>query len=238
MRNSTHFPTPVTDLMIKRNHSRGHLKSLAHEIHASTSSLNNTGSVTVHSYLLDESENSTLLSLKLKQKIHKDSTISLVTFLPESPEDAGDRGMTSLSTISSASSLSSTSTARPGSDLGTPEDSSGARIVFELATPPTNNGAPGPEEALLNRSSVLFVAVSFILLMVISLAWLVFYYVQRFRYLHSKERVSVSCRVHSPFLFAHAACPKWLVYQDPSLVHFNFPSNIHTVIIYRKSQPN
>ncbi|KAL5108580.1 hypothetical protein TcWFU_002216 [Taenia crassiceps] len=46
------------------------------------------------------------------------------------------------------------------------------------------------EDAFLNRSSVLFVAVSFILLMFISLAWLVFYYVQRFRYLHSKERAS------------------------------------------------
>lgn len=46
------------------------------------------------------------------------------------------------------------------------------------------------EDALLNRSSVLFVAVSFILLMIISLGWLIFYYIQRFRYLHSKERAS------------------------------------------------
>uniref|UniRef100_A0A5K3FEQ6 RING-type domain-containing protein n=1 Tax=Mesocestoides corti TaxID=53468 RepID=A0A5K3FEQ6_MESCO len=53
-----------------------------------------------------------------------------------------------------------------------------------------NGGVMNVEDAFLNRSSVLFVAVSFILLMFISLAWLVFYYVQRFRYLHSKERAS------------------------------------------------
>ncbi|VDN38430.1 unnamed protein product [Dibothriocephalus latus] len=57
-----------------------------------------------------------------------------------------------------------------------------------------DNVGPGSssEDALLNRSSVLFVAVSFILLMIISLGWLIFYYIQRFRYLHSKERASVS----------------------------------------------
>uniref|UniRef100_A0A1I8I4Y7 RING-type domain-containing protein n=1 Tax=Macrostomum lignano TaxID=282301 RepID=A0A1I8I4Y7_9PLAT len=43
---------------------------------------------------------------------------------------------------------------------------------------------------LINKTSVLFVSVSFILLMIISLSWLVFYYVQRFRYLHAKERLS------------------------------------------------
>nr|CAD7605014.1 unnamed protein product [Timema genevievae] len=41
------------------------------------------------------------------------------------------------------------------------------------------------------RTSVLFVSISFIVLMVISLAWLVFYYVQRFRYIHAKDRLSV-----------------------------------------------
>lgn len=39
----------------------------------------------------------------------------------------------------------------------------------------------------INRTSVLFVSVSFILLMLVSLAWLVFYYVQRFRYVHAKD---------------------------------------------------
>ncbi|KAL9973545.1 hypothetical protein ACROYT_G020016 [Oculina patagonica] len=40
----------------------------------------------------------------------------------------------------------------------------------------------------VNPASVLFVSVSFIVLMVISLAWLVFYYVQRFRYVHARDK--------------------------------------------------
>lgn len=48
----------------------------------------------------------------------------------------------------------------------------------------------------INKTSVLFVAISFIVLMVISLAWLIFYYVQRFRYTHTKDRLVVwVCRV-------------------------------------------
>merc|ERR1712038_394061 len=39
------------------------------------------------------------------------------------------------------------------------------------------------------RTSVLFVSVSFIILMLISLAWLIFYYVQRFRYIHAKDKL-------------------------------------------------
>lgn len=42
----------------------------------------------------------------------------------------------------------------------------------------------------INKTSVLFVSISFIVLMIISLAWLVFYYVQRFRYIHAKDRLS------------------------------------------------
>ena len=42
------------------------------------------------------------------------------------------------------------------------------------------------------KTSVLFVLVSFILLMCISLAWLVFYYVQRFRYFYARDRKEVS----------------------------------------------
>jgi hypothetical protein len=41
--------------------------------------------------------------------------------------------------------------------------------------------------ANINRTSVLFVSISFIVLMIISLAWLIFYYVQRFRYIHAKD---------------------------------------------------
>ncbi len=49
----------------------------------------------------------------------------------------------------------------------------------------------------INKTSVLFVSISFIVLMIISLAWLVFYYIQRFRYAHAKERLSVSFILHS-----------------------------------------
>lgn len=58
---------------------------------------------------------------------------------------------------------------------------------------------PGPEfttntqaQNSISKTSVLFVSISFIVLMVISLAWLVFYYIQRFRYSHAKERLAVS----------------------------------------------
>ncbi|XP_069131150.1 RING finger protein 150-like [Argopecten irradians] len=43
----------------------------------------------------------------------------------------------------------------------------------------------------ISKTSVLFVSISFIVLMIISLAWLVFYYIQRFRYAHAKERLTV-----------------------------------------------
>lgn len=44
----------------------------------------------------------------------------------------------------------------------------------------------------VSRTSILFVLVSFILLMCISLAWLVFYYVQRFRHIYRNDRKEVS----------------------------------------------
>lgn len=43
----------------------------------------------------------------------------------------------------------------------------------------------------VNRTSVLFVSVSFLMLMVLSVSWLVFYYVQRFRYIHAKDIYAV-----------------------------------------------
>uniref|UniRef100_A0A1B6F3T8 RING-type domain-containing protein n=1 Tax=Cuerna arida TaxID=1464854 RepID=A0A1B6F3T8_9HEMI len=42
----------------------------------------------------------------------------------------------------------------------------------------------------INRTSVLFVSISFVVLLLISLSWLIFYYVQRFRYIHAKDRLS------------------------------------------------
>ena len=47
---------------------------------------------------------------------------------------------------------------------------------------------------VVRRTSVLFLSISFIVLMIIALAWLAFYYVQRFRYVHNKDRLSVSKR--------------------------------------------
>lgn len=44
------------------------------------------------------------------------------------------------------------------------------------------------------RTSVLFVSITFIVLMIISLTWLVFYYVQRFRYIRTKDKLTVSTR--------------------------------------------
>ena len=51
-----------------------------------------------------------------------------------------------------------------------------------------------PPLPVCRRTSVLFVSMSFILLLVISLAWLLFYYVQRFRYMHAKDRLAVGDR--------------------------------------------
>ncbi|CAO4368148.1 unnamed protein product [Caenorhabditis nigoni] len=67
--------------------------------------------------------------------------------------------------------------------------------VDSMSTGPTMNtsGETNAEstDALrsFSKTSVLFVSISFIILMVISLAWLVFYYVQRFRYAHAKDRL-------------------------------------------------
>ncbi|XP_049790763.1 RING finger protein 150 isoform X1 [Schistocerca nitens] len=47
-----------------------------------------------------------------------------------------------------------------------------------------------PAYKCVHLTSVLFVSISFVVLMIISLAWLVFYYVQRFRYIHAKDRLS------------------------------------------------
>uniref|UniRef100_H3ABF7 Ring finger protein 150 n=1 Tax=Latimeria chalumnae TaxID=7897 RepID=H3ABF7_LATCH len=43
----------------------------------------------------------------------------------------------------------------------------------------------------VSRTSVVFVSISFIVLMIISLAWLVFYYIQRFRYANARDRSQV-----------------------------------------------
>jgi hypothetical protein len=51
----------------------------------------------------------------------------------------------------------------------------------------TVGSRPGVAAGGSSSRSVMFVSISFIVLMMISLAWLLFYYVQRFRVLHAKE---------------------------------------------------
>ena len=63
----------------------------------------------------------------------------------------------------------------------------GTRVMMHIVLGPTQASPAGN----VNRTSVLFVSISFIVLMVISLAWLVFYYIQRFRYAHTKDRLAV-----------------------------------------------
>ncbi|TKR68582.1 hypothetical protein L596_024546 [Steinernema carpocapsae] len=61
---------------------------------------------------------------------------------------------------------------------------------INFPTSGTDNGnSEGDALRSFSKTSVLFVSISFIILMVISLAWLVFYYVQRFRYAHAKDRM-------------------------------------------------
>uniref|UniRef100_G3Q3X6 RING-type domain-containing protein n=1 Tax=Gasterosteus aculeatus aculeatus TaxID=481459 RepID=G3Q3X6_GASAC len=48
----------------------------------------------------------------------------------------------------------------------------------------------------VSRTSVVFVSISFIVLMIISLAWVVFYYIQRFRYANARDRNQVSAGRH------------------------------------------
>ncbi|KAL5012100.1 hypothetical protein ScPMuIL_010651 [Solemya velum] len=56
--------------------------------------------------------------------------------------------------------------------------------------PPSSKDVTHHNAHNISKTSVLFVSISFIVLMIISLAWLVFYYIQRFRYAHAKERLS------------------------------------------------
>ena len=76
-----------------------------------------------------------------------------------------------------------------------------------------------------NTISVLFVSVSFIVLMVISLAWLVFYYVQRFRYLYARDKTEVrSSTARKVFLFL--LFKSKLVYREVFRMLFNYASKL------------
>lgn len=60
--------------------------------------------------------------------------------------------------------------------------------IGETRTHPTTTA--NNSQFTANNTSVLFVSISFIVLIIISLAWLVFYYIQRCRYTNAKERLS------------------------------------------------
>ncbi|XP_071477875.1 RING finger protein 150-like [Diadema antillarum] len=59
----------------------------------------------------------------------------------------------------------------------------GTKVLIEVM-----DGPKVIERTQVKKSSVLFVSVSFIVLMIVSLAWLVFYYIQRFRYAQARGR--------------------------------------------------
>uniref|UniRef100_T1J3Y4 RING-type E3 ubiquitin transferase n=1 Tax=Strigamia maritima TaxID=126957 RepID=T1J3Y4_STRMM len=63
--------------------------------------------------------------------------------------------------------------------------SNGTRVYVSVTV-----GSYRPPRTNINRTTVLFMSISFIVLMVFSLAWLVFYYVQRFRYIHAKDQLA------------------------------------------------
>ncbi|XP_071951710.1 RING finger protein 150-like [Antedon mediterranea] len=70
-----------------------------------------------------------------------------------------------------------------GEDISKKISGDDKRIWVDLQ-PSLNSKVATP----IRKSSVLFVSISFIVLMVISLAWLVFYYVQRFRFAQARDR--------------------------------------------------
>ena len=58
----------------------------------------------------------------------------------------------------------------------------------------------------ITGQSVVFVAIAFITMMIISLAWLIFFYIQRFLYSGSQfRRQVVTCNFLSPF-FSYEKC--------------------------------
>lgn len=58
-------------------------------------------------------------------------------------------------------------------------------VLVSLVFRPTKN---------INRGSLVFVSISFIVLMIISSAWLIFYFIQKIRYSSSHDRSQVTVR--------------------------------------------
>ena len=67
----------------------------------------------------------------------------------------------------------------------------GVHVIISI-TPGEMQTITLPAHNSISKTSVLLVSISFIVLLFISLAWLVYYYVQRFRYTHAKQRLMVS----------------------------------------------
>lgn len=92
---------------------------------------------------------------------------------------------------------------------------------------------------ILFRTSVLFVSITFIILIIISLAWLIFYYVQRFRYSHARERFTVSTNClrvikvsnHKQYWLTLSqkktfCCHNWSVIIDLSQLRINWQTQV------------
>ena len=65
-------------------------------------------------------------------------------------------------------------------------------------------------ELRVPSSSLLLVFVAFIVLTIISMIWLIFYYVQRFRYHHHQDRVIVSISFHSLSFISGFLIGRWV----------------------------
>lgn len=100
---------------------------------------------------------------------------------------------------------------------------SGYRVYMKITV-----GEKGQQQGHHNgisKTSVLFVSISFIVLMIISLAWLLFYYIQRFRYSHAKERLArrLACAAKK----AIAKTPHKTIKSGDKVNHFSFYVRVH-----------
>ena len=78
-------------------------------------------------------------------------------------------------------------------------------------------GSRGPPKNI-NRGSLVFVSISFIVLMIISSAWLIFYFIQKIRDTNARDRSQVRPPAHHfLFLFPPASECVWL-HRLPNLL--------------------
>ena len=49
-----------------------------------------------------------------------------------------------------------------------------------------------PQDGNMNNSSALFLSIAFSIVVIIAVAWLMYYYIRKLRYSHAKERLAVS----------------------------------------------